>query len=60
MHILLFDCKVCSPIDKKSRRMGLKKAEHNAADNEWIAQCFGCGYICAKRVDDTRIAALAL
>jgi uncharacterized cysteine cluster protein YcgN (CxxCxxCC family) len=40
--------------------MGLKKAEHNAADNEWIAQCFGCGYICVKRVDDTRIGALAL
>jgi hypothetical protein len=60
MHILEFDCIVCSPIDKKPRRMGLKKADHNAAANEWIAQCFGCGNFCGQTVDDTRIELLAL
>jgi len=60
MHILLFDCIVCTPITGKQYRMGLKKAEHHAAANQWIAQCFGCGYICGKTVDDTRIKALSL
>ena len=60
MHILEFDCVVCSKDGKKPQRMGLKKADHNAAANKWVAQCFGCGYICVQTVDDTRIEALAL
>ena len=59
MHILLFDCVICSKTDKKPRRMGLKKAEHNAADNKWVAQCMGCGKFTIKIVDDKRIAELS-
>jgi hypothetical protein len=39
--------------------MGLKKAEHNAADNKWVAQCMGCGKFSIKIVDDARIAELS-
>ena len=60
MHILLFDCVVCTPKTGKQYRMGLKKSDHNAAANKWIAQCFGCGQLCEQTVDDTRIKVLAL
>ena len=60
MHILLFDCSICAKLyGKAKQRHGLKK-DGGLTANEWFAQCFGCGKLCVKLVDDTRINELDL
>ena len=58
MPILLFDCSVCVKLyGKGKQRHGLRKTAELTA-NEWFATCLGCGCMCIKVVDDTRINAL--
>ena len=60
MHILEFDCSICSKLyGKTKQRHGLKKGRELTA-NEWFAQCLACGCLCIKVVDDTRIQLLDL
>jgi hypothetical protein len=60
MPILEFDCSICLKLTgKQKQRFGLKKSGELSA-NEWFAQCLGCGCMCIKVVDDTKINALDL
>ena len=59
MHILLFDCSICSKLyGKAKQRHGLKKGAELTA-HEWFAQCMSCGTFGIKLVDDSRIKELS-
>jgi len=60
MPILEFDCPTCVIVTGKAKqRFGLRKGAE-LIKHSWFAQCLGCGWMCIKVVDDTRINALDL
>jgi hypothetical protein len=60
MPILEFDCPTCLQwTGKAKQRFGLHKGAE-LIRHGWFAQCLGCGWMCIKVVDDTRISELDL
>jgi hypothetical protein len=60
MPILEFDCPTCLQwTGKAKQRFGLNKGAE-LIRHSWFAQCLGCGWMCIKVVDDTRIKELDL
>ena len=58
MPIVEFDCPICLiETGKAKQRFGLRKGDE-LLSHSWFAQCLGCGWMCIKSVDDTRIKAL--
>ena len=59
MPILEFDCPICLiETGKAKQRFGLRKGVE-LVKHSWFAQCLGCGWMCIKFVDDSRIAELS-
>ena len=60
MPILEFDCSICLKLyGKAKQRHGMRKTSELSM-HEWFAQCLGCGCLCIKVVDDTRMDVLDL
>ena len=53
MPLLQFDCRDCGV----SKKHGLTKGTEFKT-NKWVAQCFGCGKLTLRDVDDKLVADL--
>lgn len=49
-----FNCSTCANLGKPGKQtFGLTKGVFELTEHEWFAQCFGCGKLGIKIIDDS-------